>query len=369
MMKICFLADGPNSHTKKWVTYFASRDYEVHLITFRPETIPLVEVHSIPLKIPVGIGPAVSLTAKIGYFGYLIRVKRMIHKLSPDLLHAHYATSYGLMGAFSDYHPFVLSIWGSDVFDFPHKSYFHRRMIEYVMSRADAITATSRILTEETKKYLKNRKDIYTVPFGVDVEIFKPSNSRDKKDGDRIVIGVTKQLERKYGINYLLQAFARCCQTRTNLELWIVGEGSEETRLRSLCQRLNIQDRVRFLGFIPHEEIPQHIKQIDIAVIPSILESFGVAAVEASACGIPVVASRVGGLPEVVKDQETGFLVSPADSDMLSEKLSTLIENPMLRKKMGEAGRRFVLSRYVWEENAGLMDRVYQQVIERRMSS
>ncbi len=360
-MKICFLTDGPNTHTQKWVSFFANRGHKVHLITFRKAEIPGVVIHPVKITFPIAISPIASSVAKMGYFFYIKEIKKLVQKISPDILHAHWASSYGFLGAFSVYHPFVLSTWGSDVFDFPHRSFIHKKILTYTINKADYLTATSQMLAEETRKYLKKNKKIYTIPFGVDLELFKPEKRKPKKN---VTIGVVKSLEKKYGIEYLIRAFALVSKKVSNSELLIIGKGSKEPRLKKLAHDLGIGNNAHFLGFVENKKIPKYLNQMDIFVVPSLLnESFGVAAVEAAACELPVIASNIGGLPEVVIDGETGFLVPPANPAAIAEKIMLLVKDTKLRKKMGEKARQFVAENYVWEENASQMERFYETIV------
>ena len=361
-MKLCYLADAQSSHTKKWVTFFANKGYEVHLISFREAEISNIIFHSIDKFFATRIRSEGSSFSKIGYFFYLNTFKNLIQDIAPDILHAHWATSYGLMGAYSGYHPYVLSAWGSDIFDFPHRSLLHKKVLEYVINKADFLTATSKALSRETQLYLKKDTPIYEIPFGVDLTHFKPKNRRGD---ERITIGIVKSLEEKYGLEYLIRAFAKLLEANPQLHLMIAGGGSEESSLKQLCRVLHIESRVRFLGFVEHENVPDILNVIDIFVVPSISESFGVAAVEAAACQLPVIASEIGGLPEVVIDSKTGFLVPPKNPDAIAEKIALLIENIELRKSMGEAARKFVEEHYNWEENAREMERLYIRAIEK----
>jgi glycosyltransferase involved in cell wall biosynthesis len=356
------LADARITHTQKWVSFFARRGHQVHLITFREAEIPHVQLHPIRRTVPVRISPVASTIGKLGYLFYLRPVRKQIQKIAPDILHAHWATSYGLLGAWSGYHPFVLSTWGSDIFDFPQKSHWHKKMIEFVINRADHITATSRMLTDETRKYLKKEMEVFTVPFGVDIERFRPPDPVGRRG---ITVGIVKKLEPKYGIEHLIRAFSMVSRQHSELRLLIVGDGSQETFLKQLCGELGITDRVTFAGLVEHDRVPEYLHRMDIFVVPSVLpsETFGVAAVEAAACQLPVIASHIGGLPEVVRDGETGFLVPPRDEEAIAERLSRLIADEPLRKQMGQAGRRFIEKHYVWQENAGKMERLYFQIL------
>jgi glycosyltransferase involved in cell wall biosynthesis len=199
---------------------------------------------------------------------------------------------------------------------------------------------------------------VYTIPFGVDLELFKPLKTNALED---VTIGIVKKLEKKYGIDYLIRAFAQLPADGWKIKLLIVGDGSEESSLRQLCQSLHIERRVHFAGFVAHNKVPDYLNKIDIFVVPSIQpsETFGVAAVEAAACGIPVIASNIGGLPEVVVDGQTGFLVPPKKPEAIADKIMLLIKNIELRDKMGASARKFVEQNYLWEKNAAEMEKLY----------
>lgn len=139
----------------------------------------------------------------------------------------------------------------------------------------------------------------------------------------------------------------------------MAGSGELRSQLEALTQQLGLMRHISFAGAIEHRRIPEFLADVDIFVMPSIWEAFGVAAVEAQAMGIPVVATNVGGIPKVVLDGETGILVEPRNSEQLAQAILTLIEDPALRRQMGERGRKHVLANYRWEDNAALMERLY----------
>ncbi len=361
-MKICILADAGSIHTQRWARFFAAKNYDVHLISLRTADIENVTFYPIKTTIPIITGHAVSTLLKFGYFFYIREIKKIIHHIKPDILHAHWASTYGLIGAYSGYKPFILSVWGSDIFNFPRKSPFHRKIIKYALHRADYITATSRVLTRETGRYLDEKKIIYTIPFGVDIKKFKP---KDKKPSKYITIGIVKTLEKKYGIKYLIRAFSHLAKSNNKLRLLIIGHGTQEQDLKRLCCDLSIQQKVRFTGYINNDKVPDYLNEIDIFVVPSIVpEAFGVSVIEASACELPVIASAIGGLPEVVKDGETGFLFEPKNSDELIQKLDQLICSPDLRKRMGKKGRKLVEKYYIWDENCSYMEKLYKNIFD-----
>ena len=230
-MKICILADAKSIHTQKWIRFLANNNYDVHLISFRHADIKNVTFYPVKITVPIITGHAVSTLLKFGYFFYVREIKKIIHNIKPDILHAHWASTYGFIGAYAGYKPFILSVWGSDIFNFPRKSPLHRKIIKYALHHADYITATSQALTRETVKYLDEKKIIHTIPFGVDIKKFKP---KDKKPAKFITIGIVKTLEKKYGIEYLIKAFSYHAKYNDKLRLLIIGSGTQETDLKRL---------------------------------------------------------------------------------------------------------------------------------------
>jgi glycosyltransferase involved in cell wall biosynthesis len=289
-------------------------------------------------------------------------IKKLISKYVPDIVHAHFATSYGIMGVLSGFHPLIISVWGNDVYLFPQRSFLHKRIIQFNLNRADYILSTSHIMAKETSRY--TNKPIVVTPFGVDLSIFQ-KRKKEKKNAE-IVIGTVKTLEDKYGIKYLLEVFELLVRKHKNLKLLIVGGGTKETELIKLANKLGIEKLTTFQGKVDHDQVVNYHNQIDIEVFPSIVdsESFGVSVVEASACEIPVVVSNVGGLPEVVEDGETGFVVPPKNVQMLANAIEKLLLNEELRVKMGKAGRDRVKRLYNLDNNLDQMIDVYRNIVK-----
>ncbi len=351
-MKLCLLADAASIHTRRWAETFAGRGHEVHLLTMRPAAYARVTVHCI--RPPLGRG---------GYLLAALAARRRLRALAPDLVHAHYASSYGLWGALCGLRPLITSVWGSDVHDFPHQGPLQRRLLQWNLSRADALCATSESLARETARYAPPGATIHLTPFGVDTDVFQPRPGASRARG--AVIGTARNLQRTYGLDVLLDAFARLPAQAMDgpLTLWIAGRGAEEAALRRQATDRGIAARVQFLGSLPHDQMPAFLWGLDLFANPSRAESFGVAALEAAASGLPVVASSVGVLPEVVVEGETGLLVPPEDPAALAAALSSLLHDPERRRTMGRAARARAVARYDWQSCARAMERLYESMV------
>jgi glycosyltransferase involved in cell wall biosynthesis len=218
-------------------------------------------------------------------------------------------------------------------------------------------------MKKEAMKYTD--KEITIIPFGIDTDRFYPKNFNEVKNRNEIVIGTIKTLEKRYGIEYLIKGFSLVKEKfpQLSLKLLIVGGGTQLKYLQNLVKDLHIENVTRFTGYINHDDIQTYHDMLDIYVAVSLQESFGVAVLEASACGKPVVVSNVGGLPEVVDDSESGFIVEAKNPEELADAFSKLICDYELRIEMGKKGRNKVLKEYDWKESIKKMISVYNNLI------
>jgi glycosyltransferase involved in cell wall biosynthesis len=363
-----FLADSNSPHTIRWAKSIYGCNNSVGIFSihtpdpFLYSDTPDIQLFSSKVSRDIQSKGETNLS-KLSYLKAKNDVKKLIEEFEPDLIHSHYASSYGLVGALSGFHPFIISLWGGDVFSFPKKSFIHRSMLKFSLSRADVILSTSYIMEKETKKYTS--RDIFVTPFGIDVEKFSPRKVNNIfKNGD-IVIGTIKTLEKRYGIEYLIKAFGLLKKKfpEKSLKLLIVGSGTKGKYLESLVNDLNLKNDTIFTGFINHNDVEKYHNMLDIFVAMSLEESFGVAVLEASACGKPVVVSDVGGLPEVVENGKTGFIVERGNAEELAQALEILINDLEKRKNFGIKGREMVISKYNWIDSVNQMISIYDNAI------
>jgi len=323
---------------------------------------PNIQVYSLSLDNSAA-NKTNSLFSKLNYLKAIRKVKSIISKQRPDIVHAHYATSYGLLGRLSGFHPLLISVWGSDILGFPKKSLVHRWFLRSNLLAADKILATSEVMSDAVFQVTGRRADV--TPFGIDPTTFSPGRVVKYFEPGSLVIGVIKSLESHYCIDIAIEAFAKVYKMypQHKLRLLIVGDGSERNNLKNLVERNNITDAVNFTGKIPYQLVPEHHRMIDIFVNLSENESFGVSVLEASASGKPVVVADAGGLREVVDRDETGFIVPVRNVDSTASAIEKLVLNPELRTKMGEAGRKWVMVKYDWNDCCTKMENIYREFI------
>ncbi|PKM98978.1 MAG: glycosyltransferase family 4 protein [Elusimicrobia bacterium HGW-Elusimicrobia-3] len=361
MSKILYLANAGDIHTARWVNAIAKKGNSVTLLTVQP------------MERCVPVDPAVRVRqlywhGGAGYYLNVPEVRRWIKEIQPDLMHAHYATGYGTLARLVGFHPTITSAWGSDILVFPKKSIFHRALLVNNLKYADYIASTSRVMAEEMTQLISPCNPIALTPFGVDCGCFSPKP--EKSDAD-IIIGTVKKLERIYGIDFLIDAFAlvkRGYQGGRKLKLKIYGKGPLEGQLRKLAIKRGVMEDTDFCGYVRHEDLPSVFNSFSVSVALSRSESFGVSVLEASACGVPVVVSDVGGLPEVVLNGKTGFIVGAGKVDEAATAILNILHKPEMAAQMGESGRRHVLQYYSWEDSVNKMLSLYDMVVRNNSS-
>jgi glycosyltransferase involved in cell wall biosynthesis len=407
-LRLLIVADSSTTHTHRWAHW--ARDNGADVTVLSPFADPIEGVRVV--KFP----PARKWYHRIPKARMLLDLfpfRRLIRQLDPQLIHFHFVSEGGRAFYWDGIKvPMVASTWGQDVIFDKGPDPKAEASLKKMLARCRVVTATTHQLARETARYVSAAMPIYVIPFGVDLGRFRftesgvpcspeppngpalkndvagsgehaasdanmPTPADDVAGKNRIppagegmaptvTLGFVKWLKPKYGPDVMLEAFAKIHAARPNTRLVLAGKGEMQAQLEARAKALNLQDAVRILGRVDHDKIPALIASFDIMVMPSVYESetFGVAAIEASASGVPVVASRVGGVPEAVLHEQTGLLVPPRDINALAEACIALIDDPTKRHQMGEAGRRFVERYYSWPDNTRLMAEVYRAAIE-----
>jgi glycosyltransferase involved in cell wall biosynthesis len=360
-LRIALLAPASALHTVRWANALAARGHAVELISLhasRGDLDPAVRLHRLGPKPPAGYVLAAE------------PLRRLLAGLAPDLVNAHYASGYGTLARRAAYRPWALSIWGSDVYLFPRASPLHRWLIGGNLRAADRVFSTSRAMAEQALQLAPGLAMPYVTPFGVDTERFTPQDGAPR-DEAAVTVGTVKALAPTYGIDRLLHAFALARgrlagedpEVADGLCLRIAGDGPQRRELERLAGRLGIAERVTFSGAITHAQVPAFLGGLNVFVALSRSESFGVAVLEAAACGLPSVVTNVGGLPEVVADGATGLVVPDGDLAAAAAALVALAADPPRRARMGREARRFVAEQYEWSRCVTVMEEGYAALV------
>jgi D-inositol-3-phosphate glycosyltransferase len=242
------------------------------------------------------------------------------------------------------------------------------RRLVHTVDRVVVATAHERQLLRQIYSLTPDRVSI--VPLGVDLQQFQPRDRSEARaalglpDEGRVLLAVGR-MEPLKGFDILIRALPQVTAPGA-VTLRIVGgdelAASEFARLREAASEVGVGERVQFVGAVPHEELAVHYNAADLVVVPSFYESFGLVALEAMASGVPVVASRVGGLTATVADGRTGYLVPWRCPEPFAEKIDLLLRNDGLRRALGEAARRS-MEPYAWDRVSGALGDVYRSTV------
>ncbi|MFN8505960.1 MAG: glycosyltransferase [Dehalococcoidia bacterium] len=377
---------GMNVYVLELSRELAALGYEVDMITRLDGDLPLVQQVERNLRIvriPAGPAAPIEKEAIAGHLGeFADELQRFTAREGRgyDIVHSHYWQSGRPGGVLAR----RLRV--------PHAVMFHTlgevknrariseeepkdriRAERGIARRADAIVTASPHERQLLEMYYgADPARMRTIPCGVDLNLFQPLNRDDCREKlglapDAPVLLWVGRLEKLKGVDILISALAEL--EEPGVTLLIVGGDDRASALRAELQRqaeeAGVAANVRFEGPVAHDRLPIYYSAADVCVVPSYYESFGLVAVEAMACGTPVVASRVGGLVSTVVEGVTGYLIPWRCPEPFAEKLEVLLHNPELRANFSRAARSSV-ERFRWRNIALQVAAMYDEAIARR---
>ncbi len=337
------------------------RGHEVHFISYQiPERLKLEEdyiFHEVNiLSYPL-----------FKYKPYTIILASLLHKLvnehELDILHGHYAiphaTSLYLAKLSNDKAKIISTIHGSDMHLLGLDDAYKPILVNS-LNNHDALTTVSKWMRQFVVDNYDMEKDIDVIYNFVNPKKFSNIKKPVKEEVVFCHVSNFRKVKRSPDI---VKAFAIEAEKYNHIRLEMIGEGPEREYCRDLAISLGINDKVVFRGSLLN--VPRVLCFTDVFVIPSEKESFGLAALEAMACSIPVISSNAGGLPEVVEHEKTGFVIEPGDIDALAKYMNIMIEDEPLRKKLGKASAQRAKGVFHPDKIIPQYESLYKKVIEK----
>jgi glycosyltransferase involved in cell wall biosynthesis len=343
---------GGESQVLGLLSYLAARGHHIHLLA-HPDgrlfqrtqeqnipTMPLIVRNDFDLR-PV------------------FRLRRLIREENYDIVHLHTKRAH------------VLSLWlcrglatpkyvVTRRMDYPETNTWYTR---YLYNRkVDGVVAISCKISKLLIEAGVEREKIRLIHSGIDPKPFEAAANIRDVHPERVVVGMVAVLEERKGHRFLLEAAGRLKAQGYQIRYRVAGEGSLRKSLQKAATRLGVKDEVQFQGFV--SDMPAFLSQVDILVLPSLFEGFGVSVLEAMAAGKAVIASRVGGLEELVSDTVTGLLVAPRDVDGLARAIAKLAVDRALLREMGRKGRARLQANFTIERMAQQNEDYYYGLLE-----
>jgi glycosyltransferase involved in cell wall biosynthesis len=341
---------GTEIATYHMAEHLAQRGHEVHVITSLDEGLPEVScergfhIHRLP-RIEIRF---------IGGLVFWADIIRELRKIKPDIVHAQ-SLIIGMPALFSNKLlkiPYVIYGRGSDVY---LPGWLTKLTAKTILKNASAVIA----LTEHMKGAMQAlySRDVVVVPNGINLGKDTGRQSEGGNPGKRVLF--VGRLHPVKGIRYLLGAMSIVHRDMPGAKLILVGDGEERELLESLTDSLGLRECVEFAGRVPHERVQDYMNQAEVFVLPSLSEGFPVTILEAMACGLPVVATRVGGIPDILEDGTNGYLVDAMNQEQIAEALLKFLRDEELWKGVSDKNRE-AAEKYRWDTVAAILEGVYQ---------
>lgn len=349
-MNIAFVSSGNSIHVKKLANGLIENGHDVTLYTL-PNHTNLISDFDSKVKIV-----KLRFKGKLGYYLNAFQLRRYIVRGDYNIVNCHYVSGYGTLVRLARIKGVVASVFGSDVYTFPYKSNRNMKIVIKNLDHAEIITSTSYVMADKVKEFYKKDRNIKVTHFGVDLNLFNLSSSNKKVDSGVFTFGAVKKMIDTYGIDVLINAFSLFIKSEKYLDkkiqLVLYGSGVHLNKYKKMAKKLNLENEIIFKGYIPNSEVPNALESIDVVCLPSINESFGVAAVEAMACAKPLIVSDAPGFLEVIEPSITGFVVKKGDPNDLAQMMEKLYNmNPDERSKLGIQGRKRVETLFNFNDN------------------
>ncbi len=299
---------------------------------------------------------------------WLFQVRRLVRRIRPDILDAHFITLNGYLAVISGFHPLILSAWGSDVLISPQRNPIHRFLTEYALKKAEIVVCDSETVRKELIKLGTNPSRIRKIFWGVDTQKFAPQQ-RDNEIKRRLalvgapVVICTRHLEPLYNVQMVIKAIPLVLKQVPKVKFIIVGGGEQRNYLEDLANSSGVLDSTRFIGWIEHDELPNYLALSDVYVSTSLSDSTSLSLQEAMACELAPVVTDLPANREWIVDGKNGLIVSTNDVHVLAAKITHLLENEQVRERFGKAGREIIKEKAEYEKEMDRMERIYQELL------
>jgi glycosyltransferase involved in cell wall biosynthesis len=273
----------------------------------------------------------------------------LVHTSLPTVFTAHGVTKTDIGNTpVKSFHFLVVKILSKQLF----------RAERNLLRHADVVTAVSSSCAEDLTTYHGRDKEITVVGTGVDSTFFTPAQ---EKEINELYILYTGRLEAIKGLVTLVESAQYVCQKHRKLKFVLVGKGTIEKVLRNMISKLKLEQNFYFAGHISdRNKLVEYYQKAGAFVLPSYYESAGISLLEAMSCGVPVIATNVGGIPEIITNERDGLLVSPGDPEELAQALLKVLDDKELRETLASNARQKVRSKYDWEIIVNRIEAIYE---------
>lgn len=305
-------------------------------------------------------------------YSYALKLSRTIKFDFVWSIMAFYAGIAALLFKQRTKTPYLLTMQSGDSDKFiRRRTWFWSFFYKQIYRQAKLTQVISQFLAKRSRK-MGYKGEIYLVPNGVDLNIWYPKLSAVDREHLRtqmhiapgqLALITTSRLALKNGLQYLIKAVNFLVyKSGINVKLIIIGTGPEEARLKNLSASIGVAQHVFFYGYKQYDHLPKYVQACDIFVRPSLSEGLGNSFLESMAVGTPVIATPVGGIPDFLKEEETGLFCQPMDAASIAAAVEKYMHNPSMYQKISENGQRLVEKNYSWDGVSAKMETIFEKM-------
>lgn len=296
-----------------------------------------------------------------------LRILRLIKKIKPDLIHAHFVAKYGFHLPFLPRRPSIVTAWGDDILILPQKSRMIHFFTRLALNHAELVYAVSQDLRDHIiHDFGISPEKVRYMPFGINTKKFSPPTIREfTKD---LIIFCNRQFYPVYDHPTLIKGFCIAQKSDNRLKLVLKGAGPEKGFLKELVSSLKLDDLIVFKGWSSIDEVLRDYHHADVFITTARSDGTPVSLLEAMSSALPCIATAVGGIPEWIHDGTNGLLIPPGDPEILAEKILELAADPSLREKIGKKARATVREAADWETFMSQAEEDYKELVQRHLT-
>lgn len=293
-------------------------------------------------------------------------------EIKPDLIHAGPIQTCAFIAALSGFRPILTMCWGYDLVQDADRNSWMKWVTRYTLKRSAYFTSDAQFTRNKAVLFGMNLEKTVVFPWGVDTKHFAPRNTADANRKSKIAnpksitLFCNRTWESIYGVDVLAKAFVKVAVNNPNVNLILLGGGSQGARIRQILMNGGVLDRVHFGGQVTYNDLPRWYQMADIYISPSHVDGSSVSLMEALASGLPCLVSDIPGNKEWISEGENGWLFRDGDADDLAEKISQAIKNRRSFKKIGESARKTAEHKADWKKNFGKLLEAYEQTMSFR---
>lgn len=343
---LCLLGDANSVHLRRWAAEMLARGWRVSVVTARPQPIDGVEQHVLP-----------PVQRSRDWLWRAGAARRAVRALAPDLVHAHYVSSYGWLAARCGRRPLVMTAWGSDVLVTPRHSRLMHALTGWTLRRADLVTGDSLDLVAEIDRY-RPRRPAVQVHWGADLARFTPAAWSARAPFDLVSL---RSWEPNYRIDRIVAAVA-LLRPEVPVVLHLLGGGPLEAELRAQVAALGLQDAVQFHGRVGDAAMVAVLQRCKASVSVPVSDATSVSVLESMACGVPVVASDLPANRQWLST-EPRLLVDGADEHAIAAALRLLWQDEALARRVADAQLARMQAEGGRQAQMDRMDALYRELL------